>query len=148
MLINNHEAVRPDEIAVFIAHMSGRDEQPSRVIDGVYLIGHFGGSHVMQGYEHYPNLEDGNGEYFGSYGVCDNYSQILDKCPELLGSSDREFTITLTEIRRDSEPPDGGWRWHKWGEYIGSKTPTREYLHDEPDIDVVFVYHIYEKRTG
>jgi len=50
----------------------------------------------------------------------------------------------LRVIRKDLEPTDGGWRWHKWGEYIGTQNPQMEYIHDEPEIEKVYVYHIYE----
>ena len=84
-------------------------------------------------------------EEIGCYGVCDHYQQILDKCPLLVESKERKFVITITSVKRANEPSGGGWRWHKWGEYIGSKNPQCEYLYDEKDIEEVFVYHIYEK---
>jgi hypothetical protein len=38
----------------------------------------------------------------------------------------------------------GGWRWHKWGPYIGKGEPTTEYLDDEDGFaDGVYVYHFY-----
>ena len=35
-----------------------------------------------------------------------------------------------------------GWRWHKWGEYIGKHTPQYEYLSDEKGIDYVLTWDI------
>ena len=79
-----------------------------------------------------------------NYGVCDDYQQLLSKCPEIV-ESDRQFLITLFEVNREDQPEDGGWRWHKWGDYIGTQQPTCEYLYDEPEIDRVYCYQVYEK---
>lgn len=78
-----------------------------------------------------------------SYGVCDNWEQIVETWPEL-EDDPRHFIIALQEIRRDEQPERGGWRWHKWGEYIGTQDSQMEYLHDEPEIETVYVFHIYE----
>ena len=78
------------------------------------------------------------------YGVCDGVENLLERIPELV-TSDREFVVLLTEIDKSDEPEDGGWRWHKWGDYIGTQTPTCEYIYDEPIIDLVYCYHIYER---
>lgn len=57
--------------------------------------------------------------------------------------------MILTPVRKADQTHDGGWRWNKWwGPYIGSQRPQFEYLYDEPEIDEVFCYHIYEKKLG
>ncbi len=76
------------------------------------------------------------------YGVCDNEQQILDKWSHLENSKQRHF-ITMTPIHKDNQPEKDGWRWHKWGEYIGEHEIECEYLYDEKDIKVVYVFHIY-----
>ena len=76
----------------------------------------------------------------------DNYQQILDQCP-MLKDSDRQFFITIKSVKKENQDPDGGWRWHKWGPYIGTHEITTEYLYDEPIVEEVFVYHIYEKEN-
>jgi len=81
---------------------------------------------------------------FPSYGVADNYEQIIDKYHELTSLSQRKFCILCTPMRKSEQYPEGGWRWHKWGEYIGTEEPTCEYLYDEPVIEEVYVFHIYE----
>jgi hypothetical protein len=48
-------------------------------------------------------------------------------------------------VIKANQSHEGGWRWHKWGEYIGKYEPQYEYLYDEPEIEKVYVYHIYEK---
>lgn len=78
-----------------------------------------------------------------AYGVCDYWQQIIAHEPGIT-SNPEPYIISLTRIRKQVQPESGGWRWHKWGQYIGEKTPTTEYLYDEPEIDEVFVYHVYE----
>jgi hypothetical protein len=52
-------------------------------------------------------------------------------------------TISVVTIVKGTE--ESGWRWHKWGEYIGLGKPTREYLNDEPEFaDGIYTYHIFE----
>lgn len=122
-----------------IAAVNGNPGGQKKLAEGVYQAGHFGSSNWPAGYEHYPeNLS------IGPYGVCDDYQQVIDACPELR-DPDRRFVIRVTEVRKDRQESSGGWRWHKWGEYIGKQTPTTEYLYNEPVIDRVFVYHIYER---
>lgn len=80
--------------------------------------------------------------YLGPYGVCDSLDQLLsayrfDEDPLL-------YCISLCEVRREHEPDSGGWRWHKWGEYIGTQKPTSEYMAHEPVIESVWCYHIYQ----
>lgn len=52
------------------------------------------------------------------------------------------LTVPKRTVCRDDEPLMDGWRWSKWGEYIGSQNPTQEYLAMEPDIEEVLVYRI------
>jgi hypothetical protein len=44
--------------------------------------------------------------------------------------------------------PKSGWRYHKWGDYIGSQNPQSEYLYDDTHIDAVWTFHIYELVEG
>ena len=113
---------------------------------GIYEVNHFGCSPFIDGYKDWPDEElvNKDGDWFGNYGVCDNYQQILDQCP-MLKDSDRQFFITIKSVKKENQDPDGGWRWHKWGAYIGTHEITTEYLYDEPIVEEVFVYHIYEK---
>lgn len=107
---------------------------------GVYEIFHFGHSNWPPGYEQYPSgLEP--------YGVADNVEQIIAANP-VLQDPDRKFVITVTRIKKSEQPLDGGWRWHKWGRYIGTQEPTYEYLFDEPSIDEVLCFHIYERMKS
>lgn len=81
------------------------------------------------------------------YGVCDSWEQIVERWPVLV-TSPRKFVIGLTEVVKADEPPQGGWRWHKWGDYIGIHEPMEEYLHDEPVVQRVWCFHIIEIISG
>lgn len=78
-----------------------------------------------------------------NFGVCDNYKQILKRYPELK-HSDRNFIVSLTPIKKSDEPSNYGWRWEKWGKYIGHQKVVATYLANEPFIDEIYVYHIFE----
>ena len=78
----------------------------------------------------------------GSYGVADNIEQILRKYKSLLNSPD-EVVLTIHPVLKKDQPESGGWRWHKWGEYIGTQEITTEYIADEPLIEMVYCFHIY-----
>lgn len=80
-----------------------------------------------------------------SYGVCDHWRQIIKRWPVIV-TDDKPLVIAVTPIEKAAQPSSGGWRWHKWGEYIGEHEPQYEYLHDEPDIDQVYTWHLYEVR--
>lgn len=75
------------------------------------------------------------------YGVCDSLENFLEVNPEFT-TCGYEVVVTLTPVYRCDEPEEDGWRWCKWGEYIGHQTPQREYLHDEPEIDMVYVFQV------
>ena len=78
------------------------------------------------------------------YGVCDNYHQVLETYRDLLSLPTQKFVIMLSTVTRASQPERGGWRWHKWGEYIGTQNPQHEYLYDDTHIDKVYCFSIYE----
>ena len=129
-----------DPVADIIATINGNAPGMFELRPGIYRIGHFGGTGFLREFEHYPNFSDNR----GAYGVCDNIEQLLTNYPEL-EYSDREFVVTVNTVRRDKQPEHGGWRWHKWGEYIGIQNSQCEYLYDEPTVEEVMVYHIYER---
>jgi len=149
MLIDEPRVLQRD----FVLDIVGNGKRPQHISKGVYEIHHFGHSKFLKpGYYSYiddaPELIDKDGNPFDMTGVCDAMQQIFDKCPTIAESPTRQFVITVTPIFRGEQPRDGGWRWHKWGSYIGIHEPQCEYLHDEPDIDMVMVYKIYEKKPS
>ena len=70
--------------------------------------------------------------------LCANTKMVI------LNNPNKNFVIGLSTVERDRQPSDGGWRWHKWGEYIGNQNPEHEYLYDDIHIDKVYCFHIYE----
>lgn len=80
-----------------------------------------------------------------SYGVADNIEQVV---AFYNNNEDGRFkgnhVIFCTKILKDPTQPCSGWRWHKWGSYIGTRDPKCEYLNDEPEIDEVVIFHIYK----
>lgn len=80
-----------------------------------------------------------------TYCVCDSPEQAVAYWQARAANPGRNYLILMTPIHR--KPGNtGGWRWHKWGPYIGTQTPTCEYLDDEPEIEMVYVASIYELR--
>lgn len=96
-------------------------------------------------FEMYKINKENGIENFLYSGVCDNHEQILEKCPMLVTSKDK-YVIGLTKVRKDKQPLFGGWRWSKWGEYIGDMKPTDKYLRDEKEIDQVYVFEVYQVK--
>lgn len=111
---------------------------------GIYITPSFSfGNDILQKHESYPDF-DTDYEY-QPYGVCDNVEQVLEHYKQWLELPDRNFCISFTKVKKSEQPSNGGWRWHKWGKYIGDKTPEFEYLYDENDsIQEIYCYHIYE----
>ena len=82
-----------------------------------------------------------------SYGVCDSVEQFLASAVFAYYSvRPEEFLATLVEIKKSDQPNRGGWRWHKWGSYIGQHDIQHEYLDDEEGIESVFCFSIYMRK--
>ncbi len=112
--------------------------------EGIYMCPSFSfGNQISEKHNDYPEFDD-NYE-FSPFGVCDNVEQVLERYKQWLEMPDRKFCVSFTKVTKSEQSSDGGWRWHKWGEYIGTKEPQYEYLYDEgDDIQEVYCYHIYE----
>lgn len=85
-------------------------------------------------------VQNNKEERLSWYGVADNEQQIYEYYEDLKDSK-RKFVISISPVCKRY---DGGWRWHKWGRYIGTQKRTAEYLRDEEDIDLVYCFHLYE----
>lgn len=140
MLVDNADVMRDDPILDIISE--GRKTE--RLSKGIYKTYHFGSSHFVPGWNSWPAFKDLN---FNCYGICDAYEQVLASCPEI-ESSTKEYLVCVTPVERADQPEVGGWRWHKWGPYIGAQIITREYLFDESLIERVLYYHVYERLTN
>lgn len=119
--------------------------------DGVYQYWDFNEIHLpdymFESYFKAKLWDDDEFPYmdFYGYGVCDNYQQVFDRDENVrkwVDDPDKKFVLQMCYVSKKSQPEWGGWRWHKWGEYIGDQKPKCEYLHDEPDIEGVFCYRL------
>lgn len=75
--------------------------------------------------------------------VADTVEQVLAHWQDRIQDPQSFYAISGTKVLRDPSLPGQGWRWHKWGAYIGERQPKWEYLNDEPDIPFVLVCNIY-----
>ena len=79
------------------------------------------------------------------YGVADSLDQIVDLYNKNEGGWFKgNHVILCRKVTKDPKNPCSGWRWHKWGPYIGTQNPQCEYLNDEPEIDEIFTFSIYK----
>lgn len=110
---------------------------------GVYLIPNTNWDFLIDAITNNRIIDD-----MVDYGVADNASQILDKyermCEEEPEMENKNHVILISTIIKKYQPEHGGWRWHKWGKYLGKYKHEYEYLYDETDIDFVFIYSVYE----
>lgn len=147
MLVNDDRILNVKDYNPILAILfNNTNANAKQLAQGIYEVGHFGCSPFLPGLvDPYKNEDYCLKDIHNEYGVCDNYQQILDQEPALQDPN-RQFFITLKSVKKSEESSWGGWRWHKWGPYIGTQKPTCEYLYDEPVIEEIFVYHIYEKE--
>lgn len=78
-----------------------------------------------------------------AYGLCDNAEQVIKKYPEIV-ESEKPYVIILRPFFREYEPAEQGFRYHKWGEYIGTQELRNEYLYDDEHVEYVCAFTIYE----
>ena len=155
----------PDEhiniILTLIAGDRAESIMPLRISQGIYLAGHWSLEHLLVGGENVLRkrwkeladayhsgtislLEVAAFDDFDEYGVCDNFEQPIEKWN--LRERPENFFLAFVCLKKQDQEPHGGWRWHKWGPYIGTQDPQCEYLYDEPVIEQVFTYQIYELK--
>lgn len=122
----------------------------TRLGPGMYQIAHFSfnyslGPQVSSKYDlDLGDWDDPTAPF--SYGVCDTPAQLIEKFP-MLETDPRRFVVSFTHVAKDptNRGQGGGWRWHKWGPYIGDHEHEYEYLDDEVGFeDGIYVYGIYE----
>jgi len=90
-----------------------------------------------------PNYEK------AQYGVADSVEQIKEYFKEEIEDKNNKYFITVTYVFQDKENrgKGGGWRWHKWGTYIGKLNSEYEYLDDEDfgeEFKYVLCYHLFK----
>lgn len=77
------------------------------------------------------------------FAVFDTPEQVFEKWP-WIEADPNLYVVSITVLRKEEQEPSGGWRWHKWGDYLGDLEPQCEYLYDEPEIAQATVAHVYE----
>lgn len=87
--------------------------------------------------------EDGH-QWEQSNIVCDSVEQAKTHWHGLIGEADREFVIVFNTVEREPGKPNSGWRWKKWGPYIGTHEIKHDYLNDETGIDKVLLASIIQ----
>ena len=79
------------------------------------------------------------------YGVADSVDQFIELYGKFIEESPHSFAVGFTMARRSNQPAQGGWRWEKWGRYIGTQDSKADYLYDEPTIESVVVFSVVRK---
>lgn len=90
-----------------------------------------------------------NGSWNWKYGVADNIEQIKEYLKKYIDDPDEKYIIAVTPVfqHKENEGKEGGWRWHKWGPYIGKLNPQCEYLDDEDfgdDFKYILCFQLYK----
>lgn len=80
---------------------------------------------------------------YSAFGVADNIQQVLDKLSAFINHPTRTFVLGVVWNKKDR---GDNFRWHKWGPYIGIQEPQCEHFKDEPTVDRVMFYHLYEVK--
>lgn len=79
--------------------------------------------------------------------MADTVEQVTEKFPGLL-TDPRFFAVTFLPISKAEQPAHGGWRWEKWGAYIGDHDRKAEHLADEPVITELVCFEIHVILTA
>lgn len=130
----DHHALRVDPVLAFLG-----EGRVVRVQKGVYESGFNFSSILESNGLADPFFKREPTGHFPEYGVADTVEQILAHFP--WEDDPRPFCISYCPVLKADQEPLGGWRWHKWGPYIGEHTITTEYLYDEPIVEKVLVFH-------
>ena len=151
MLVDVNVPSKVEDVAMstILEVLSDGNPMPIRLQKGVYQIHHFS-LNIALGWrqssfeDQFPELND----TLSCYGVCDSVDQLLQLYRTFLENDPRRFVVSVTELLRENQPEVGGWRWHKWGPYIGTQKPQHEYLYDETHINRVFTFHFLVVPKG
>jgi len=117
-----------------------------RVARGIYNGAGFNFHNRLRG-EEWEDFWDDEPGPCPSYGVADSIEQWRSLFEAKVEADPHEYCVGFTEVRRGEQPRDGGWRWHKWGEYVGVHEPQCEYLHDEPEIESVVTFAVCRRKS-
>lgn len=144
------------------------EDDPEIDTTGIYLEALNARHHIerLTDYETVNPMRDKYLYTANLYGVADNATQVIrhleNSVKTYLFGNDLEddFCLGRALVKMIELYPDyklvllmtphvntkdcswGGWRWHKWGEYIGVHEPQHEYLSYEKGIDYVLSYDL------
>ena len=129
-----------------ILSLIGQGGKAEELETGIFISPSFSfGNSIINDKNEYFDFQN-EGEYLGAYGVCDTVEQVKEKYSKWLNDTELKFCISFTKVTKSEQDANGGWRWHKWGEYIGKLNPQCEYLDDEDfgdDFQYVITFTLY-----
>lgn len=158
MLFDPRFSADPDPIFGLVAAMHGGSGKPSRLGAGFYQCGHWNFGDLCT-----PSLGryDPNASFEEKYdalarvglesehGVCDTPEQFMERFGPALAADTDGWVVSFVVLQKADQSPRGGWRWHKWGPYIGDKTPQCEYLYDEgPEITQATTFSLFRVKAA
>lgn len=84
-----------------------------------------------------------------TYGVADNLEQVKEYFSYQIADTENKYIISLTPVFQHKENRNkcDGWRWSRWGPYIGKLERQFEYLDDEDfgdDFKSVLFFELYK----
>jgi hypothetical protein len=146
MLVNvNPQKLLTDSTRLMVVKaLSGGKKAFTRLENGIYLVPS-GNFHlalddvIIDGFPAFDNERS-------FHGTCDNVRQVLEHYPEISNDENKHYVIEIMELNKKDQPKWCGFRWDSRGKYIGDQNPQCDYLYDEPKIDSVLYYHIYEVK--
>lgn len=115
-----------------------------KITTGIYEGYFYHNIDEIKQYPYFNSIEDFKKlNFLEPFGVCDSYKDIervYKKHPIYINPD--KCCIILSPIKKTE---NSGWRWHKWGTYIGKqKRIGCEYLKDELHIDEIKLFHFYK----
>jgi len=135
-----------EQFLVMLRELSGGyQSEPVRVYRGVYLA-HINFDKELDAtgllVNHWPEIDP----RVSCFGVVDHWTQLP---LNLLERDKRKLLVFLGRHTKAEQSERDGWRWHKWGPYLGvfkEQVAENEYLYDTPDVIEVWSYQIVEVR--
>ena len=95
--------------------------------------------------QHFMQWTD-SGKHFPEYGSCDSIEQFLAHPYGKNVQEDKRSLLVIFRHFDKKNETEGGYRFHKNGEYIGCLRKGFEYLIDEPDMTGLYQFHVYRRR--
>ena len=145
-----------DSIKAFAGIMSQDDAEEGKrwldmkIEDYVIAPGYYYGSQLLASlvnekiFELADRYRNSDSDFL-FYGVCDTPEQFIERYRYAIEKDSRILVILFHEVTKEEDP---FWRWHKWGTYIGRQHPMCEHIGDEPVIEKVYSFSVYEIVNG